>query len=125
MNGRRMVALLGRPDEPTDAVEDYCRYLAGGLREHSVELEIVRRPWASKGWPAALRELRQRAESRKSEWVLVQYTALAWSARGFPQRFLRVVRTLREAGARTGVIFHDVEPYGGGRLIDRLRRRSR
>lgn len=124
MNGRRMVALLGHPDEPTDAVEDYCRYLAAGLRQRGMELEIARVPWASKGWPAALRELRQRAGTRKSEWVLVQYTALAWSARGFPHRFLRVVRTLREAGARVGVIFHDVEPYGGGRWIDRLRRRS-
>jgi hypothetical protein len=27
MSERRMVALLGRADEPTDAVEEYCTYL--------------------------------------------------------------------------------------------------
>ena len=32
MEGRRILALLGRPDEPTDAVEEYCRYLGGALR---------------------------------------------------------------------------------------------
>jgi len=56
-------------------------------------------------------------------WVLVQYTALAWSARGFPWRFLRVLRILADAGARIGVTYHDVEPYAGARWIDRLRRR--
>jgi glycosyltransferase involved in cell wall biosynthesis len=124
MSGRRMVALLGRPDAPTDALEDYCRYLAGGLREHGIKLAIERVPWAAEGWAAALRGLRDRAKAWKDQWVVLQYTALGWSGRGFPQRFLRVVRILREAGARVGVTFHDVEPYGGARLIDRLRRRS-
>jgi len=56
--------------------------------------------------------------------VLVQYTALAWSARGFPLRFLRVLKTLRAAGVRIGVVYHDVLPFEGTRLIDRLRRRT-
>jgi glycosyltransferase involved in cell wall biosynthesis len=124
MSGPRMVALLGRPDEPTDAVEEYCRYLRGGLRGRGTELEIARVSWASQGWPTALGELRQRAKSWRGDWVLVQYTALAWSARGFPQRFLRVLRALGDAGARIAVLYHDVEPYGGERLVDRLRRHS-
>src|SRR5215475_1425612 len=123
MTGRRMVALLGRPDAPTDALEDYCRYLASGLLEYGIELSIERVPWASEGWTAALRELRQRAAGWKGQWVILQYTALSWSERGFPQRFLRIVRLLRNAGVRIGVTFHDVEPYGGVRLVDRLRRR--
>ena len=36
MSERRMVALLGRPDEPTDAVEEYCTYLAQGLRGRGI-----------------------------------------------------------------------------------------
>jgi glycosyltransferase involved in cell wall biosynthesis len=123
MSGRRMVALLGQPDEPTDAVEEYCRYLGAALRERSgITMEIERIRWAESGWGAALRDLRQRAEGWKGEWVVAQYTALAWSARGFPRRFLSVLEVLRGAGARVAVVFHDVDPYGGGRVVDRLRR---
>ena len=120
-----MVALLGRSDEPTDAVEEYCRYLSDALgRRGKITMEIDRVKWAQAGWPAALRELRVRAEAWKGDWVLAQYTALAWSARGFPLRFSRVLTVLRESGARVAVVFHDVEPYGGGRIVDRLRRAS-
>jgi hypothetical protein len=56
--------------------------------------------------------------------VLVQYTALAWSERGFPLRFLRVLRILRQAGARVAMVYHDVLPYHGSRTIDKLRRRA-
>jgi glycosyltransferase involved in cell wall biosynthesis len=125
MSGRRMVALLGRRDEPTDAVQEYCRYL--GLALHARggdEIEIARVPWTEMGWAAALRELRQQAGAWKGEWVLAQYTALGWSGRGFPWRFVRVLEILRDAGARVAVIFHDVEPYGGRRVVDRLRRAS-
>jgi len=124
MSERQMVALLGRPDEPTDAVEEYCTYLGTGLRGHGIALEVARVPWVSMGWAAALREVRQRAESWRGAWVLVQYTALAWSTRGFPQRFLRIVQALGDAGSRVCVVYHDVEPYGGLRIVDRLRRRA-
>ncbi len=33
-----------------------------------------------------------------------------------------LLRTLREAGARVGVVFHDVEPFAGTRAVDVLRR---
>jgi glycosyltransferase involved in cell wall biosynthesis len=124
MNERRILALLGRRDEPTDAVEEYCRYLGGALRAHGIAMELARVPWAERGWSAALRELRRKTGAWRGEWVLVQYTALAWSARGFPLRFLRVMSVLRDAGARVAVVFHDVEPYAGGRTIDEVRRRA-
>jgi hypothetical protein len=123
MSGRRVVALLGRRDEPTDAVEEYCHYLGCALRPHGFDLELARVPWMEEGWPAALRQLGQRASAWRGEWVLAQYTALGWSERGFPLRFQRVLTTLRAAGARVGVVFHDVEPYGGERIVDRVRRR--
>jgi glycosyltransferase involved in cell wall biosynthesis len=124
LSGYRAIALLGRRDEPTDAVEEYCRYLGDAWRAENYDLKIERVEWAGHGWGLALRELRRRARSWKGAWVLVQYTALAWSARGFPLRFLGVLKTLRAAGARVAVVYHDVEPYEGKRVIDRLRRRA-
>ena len=124
MSARRVLALLGRRDEPTDAVEEYCRYLGGALRARGFEMEFARVPWADRGWSAALRDLRKKAGAWRGEWVLVQYTALAWSARGFPLKFLRVMSVLRKAGARVAVVFHDAEPYVGGRMVDDMRLRA-
>jgi hypothetical protein len=116
------IALLGRQDEPTDAVEEYCHYLAAALQTHDIQLEIHRVAWEKDGWRHALQALRLQATKWRDTWVLIQYTALAWSARGFPQRVLRVVKILKSCGARVGIVFHDVEPYPGSRLIDSVRR---
>ncbi len=123
MSGQRVIALLGRPDAPTDAVEEYCRYLGEALLAEDFELVIERVAWPASGWTRAARALRRRAKGWRGAWVLVQYTALAWSARGFPLRFPRVLKILKAAGVRVGVVFHDVEPYSGTRVIDGLRRR--
>lgn len=118
----RCVALLGRPDKPTDAVEDYCRYLGGAFEEHGISLERMRVKWADKGWHEAFREVRKKAEEHPGSWFLVQYTALSWSRRGFPLRIPKLIRFLNNHGARCAVVFHDAGPYGGNRMIDRLRR---
>jgi glycosyltransferase involved in cell wall biosynthesis len=118
------IALLGRADAPTDGVEEYCRHLGEALREQGISLAIERVLWAERGWRRALRSLRRRAKGWRGMWVLVQYTALAWSARGFPLRFSRVLRLLKRAGVRIGVVYHDVEPFTGARFIDHLRRRA-
>jgi glycosyltransferase involved in cell wall biosynthesis len=55
-------------------------------------------------------------------WFLLQYTALAWSRRGFPPRALRVIRMLKRSGVRCAVVFHDADAYHGSRLVDRVRR---
>jgi glycosyltransferase involved in cell wall biosynthesis len=122
VNKQRIIALLGRRDTPTDAVEEYCRYLGEALQAEDYDLRIERVPWEERGWGSAMRELRRRAKGWKGTWILVQYTALAWSARGFPMRFARILKTLKTAGASVAVVFHDVEPYSGTRVIDRLRR---
>ncbi len=124
MSGSHAIALLGRRDAPTDAVEEYCQYLSDALRAYDFELELSRVAWLEDGWPAAMRELERQARAWRGCWVLVQYTALAWSERGFPLRFLRVLRILRQAGARVAMVYHDVLPYQGSRTIDKLRRRA-
>jgi glycosyltransferase involved in cell wall biosynthesis len=122
MTAQRVIALLGRRDEPTDAVEDYCRYLGQALVAHNIQLEIRRVPWNEHGWAASLEALRLQAETWRGTWILLQYTALAWSARGFPRKFLKVLRELEKFDARIAIIFHDAEPFGGTRVIDRFRR---
>ena len=118
----KCIALLGRRDEPTDAIEEYCHYLDNALRSQCFQLEIRRVPWEICGWPDALHALELQAERWRGTWVLVQYTALAWSRRGFSWRVLRVLKILKSAGARVGIVFHDVEPYMGSRLVDSVRR---
>src|SRR5438876_9095543 len=76
------IALLGRADTPTDAVEEYCWYLSEALRAQGIRLTIERVPWEEGGWGGALQALRGRAKTWKGLWVIVQYTALAWSSRG-------------------------------------------
>lgn len=118
---RHLIALLGRKDEPTDAVEEYCRYLGAALQPHDFQMQIRRVPWEVHGWRQSLRALQLQSQAWRDTWVLVQYTALAWSARGFPRKFPRVLRMLKSAGARVAVVFHDVEPFSSPRLIDRAR----
>lgn len=120
--GCKMIALLGRRDQPTDGVEDYCKWLGRALEHHGCVLDVVRVPWEQSGWRVALGALEADASIWRDKWVLVQYTALAWSRRGFPLRFLQVLRMLRRMGARPVVVFHDAQPYGGFRWIDRIRR---
>ena len=85
-------------------------------------MKIHRVSWELQGWPDALQALRLEAGKWRDTCVLVQYTALGWSARGFPQKVLRALKILKSADTRVGIVFHDVEPYPGGRLIDSVRR---
>ena len=79
-------------------------------------------PWKIQGWPDALRWLELQSPEWRGRWIFVQYTALAWSARGFPGKILSVLRILKASGSRVCMVFHDVEPYPGTRLVDSARR---
>jgi glycosyltransferase involved in cell wall biosynthesis len=107
---------------PTDAVEEYCRYLGAALEKQAFSFDIARLEWATKGWRRALRELRQEVGHERNTWVLLQYTALAWSRHGFSLRVPGIIQSLKKNGARCAVVFHDVEGYFGNRLVDRIRR---
>jgi glycosyltransferase involved in cell wall biosynthesis len=121
MSAERIVALLGCRDEPTDGVADYCEWLGGGLAGYGYEISTVRVNWAELGWRAALADLREKAAAWRDGWVLMQYTTLAWSRRGFPLHAPGILAALRDDGVRCGVVFHDFAPLGGRRIIDRAR----
>lgn len=120
---QRWVALLGREDEPTDALEDYCKLLAKSFNKIGHSLEISRIAWVERGWRSALRDADKRFAEQQYGWALVQYTPLAWSRRGFPLRFTRMIDGLKGAGINVLIVFHDPQPFGGNRWRDRLRRR--
>jgi glycosyltransferase involved in cell wall biosynthesis len=116
-----MIALLGKRDEPTDGIRDYCGHLSAALAFHNIYLEVVPLSWERDGWAGSLRQLRQRSRAWRGEWVLLQYTGLAWSRRGFPRYISRILRILRGNGAHCGVVFHESMPAAGSRFQDVLR----
>lgn len=118
---RNWIAILGHPDCPTDGVQDYCEFLSRALERHGIEWKLVRVDWMRKGWVSALRELRNERNKYSGKWVLFQYTAFAWSRRGFPIGALAVLSILRSCGARCAVVFHEPFRQGGSRWLDRLR----
>jgi len=122
MNDATLIALLGRRDYPTDALEDYCTYLSEALRKRGVDLHLVRMPWAEMGWAKAMLWLYRQSREWQNQWVLMQYTALAWSMRGFPTNFLWALWLLRRHCRQVAIVFHDARGYPGEHLIDRCRR---
>ena len=108
-------AILGWRDEPTDAVEDYCRFLASALARRGCSLEIVRIPWAEKGWRLALRDFSRENQCQRAPWALVQFTALSWSRRGFTHRFIFLIRFLKRSGMKVLIVYHDPDLFGGTR----------
>lgn len=116
--------LLGRRDQPTDGVEDYCTWLADALSRRGMGVTCVQVRWPDEGWTGACRRLWTEAAGWRGRWVLPQYTALSWSRRGFPTGFLLVLAILKLRGCRVGVVFHDPEGFPGSRWIDRTRRAS-
>lgn len=109
------IAILGSKDFPTDGVQDYCEFLGSALERRAVELRIVRVEWKQKGWLRALRELWRDSLGWRSQRVILQYTAMSWSRRGFPFAVLIVLAVLRRRGARCAVMFHEPYPQGGAR----------
>ena len=121
MSAEKAVLLLGRRDEPTDGVEDYCHMLRDAASCRGLSFEIARVDWAEKGWRDAFAELRREAADWRGRQVLLQFTTLAWSQRGFPLRAPRVLRLLQQCGARTGVVFHDFSPFPGKGIVGQAR----
>jgi glycosyltransferase involved in cell wall biosynthesis len=115
------IALLGRRDTPVDGVEDYCTFLGRALAARGIRLEQVRVPWMENGWIGSSRWLAQESLAWRGKWVILQYTALSWSHRGFPFFALAVLEILRRRGAHVAVMFHEPGRQGGSRWVDRFR----
>jgi glycosyltransferase involved in cell wall biosynthesis len=118
-----LVALLGHTNKPTCGVEDYCTFLGRALAQLGIRLDPVRTNWFERGWIRALLELWRKSADWRGGWVLLQYTAGAWSRYGFPFGALGVVTILRLRDVRCAMMFH--EPYGWevppANWIDRVR----
>jgi glycosyltransferase involved in cell wall biosynthesis len=102
-------------------VADYCAFLAKALDAQGTQMSLARVSWMEKGWFDGLRQLWGESASWRGQWVLLQYTALSWSRRGFPLGAVAVLATLRRRGVRCAVVFHEPFGYGGSRWIDRIR----
>jgi len=118
---RKVVALLGRKDTPTDGVEDYCVFLGSALSHRGVNLARVRVPWHEKGWPRALRRVSNDSAIWSGGWVVLQYTALSWSTRGFPFGILAVARILKNHSVKVAVVFHESAGCRSKGIVGRLR----
>ncbi len=118
----KWVALLGRRDAAADGVEDYCTFLGRALARRKIELHLVRVNWNERGWLSALRRLSRDCAEWRGGWVLLQYTALGWSRRGFPVGAWAALKILRRRGVRCAVVFHEPgRQMESGRWIERLR----
>jgi len=115
------IALLGRRDAPTDGVEDYCTFLGRALAQRGLKLDLARVDCLERGWLLALWRLRRESAAWHGTWVLVQYTGMAWSRRGFPFGALAVLAILRGRGARVAVVFHEPDRQAGSGLLQRIR----
>jgi glycosyltransferase involved in cell wall biosynthesis len=118
---KQLVFLLGKRDGPTDGVRDYCEYLAAALGRRGYLTEIQHVDGVSKGWLSELWKFWSSGREWRGQWIVLQYTALAWSRRGFPFGSLVTLAIAKRRGARCAVVFH--EPFGtsGPRTIDRVR----
>lgn len=114
--------VLGRADQPTDAVGQYSNRLAYALRRRGTSVEILACRWDVCGWRSALQQLKDALRSRYDA-ILIHHTHLMWDREGLPGGFIRVVRAVGARGTRLGVILHDPSCFGGRRIRDRLRDR--
>jgi len=119
--GIRLILLLGKRDTPADGVQDYCEYLAEALRRREIQTGIARVDWHSEGWVRALQKLSDQGAKWNGAWVILQYTALSWSRRGFPLGALAVLRSLRRQKLRCAVVFHESRRQGGAKLPAHVR----
>jgi glycosyltransferase involved in cell wall biosynthesis len=116
------MAILGRREVPTDGVHDYCCYLRDALAKEGVNLALTQVRWAEIGRKASQQELLKAIKGQQNTLLLLQYTALSWSRRGFALPAVGILKLLKKSGARCIVVFHDPDGFAGNRVIDRFRR---
>lgn len=118
---RKILALTGRRDLLSDGVWDYCSRLSGALCSHGFETELIEAGWEQAGWLSAFRSLRSKLSGMRHEWVLMQYTAMAWSRRGFPFGALAIAWAAKNTGTRLAVVFHEFRGFRAPGIWARFR----
>ena len=115
------IALLGKQDQPTDGVRDYCELLSQAFARRGGRLEIAALRWEMHGWRKSLASFWKESRGWKEQIVMLQYTALMWSRRGFPFGALVVLAILKIRAVKLCVVFHDAGYAPARGLIRRLR----
>lgn len=118
---RNILALTGRRDLVSDGVWDYCAQLSEALRPHGFETHLSELKWAHSGWLSALRQLWKQLSEKSYEWVLLQYTAMGWSGRGFPIGAIAAACVAKFRRAKLAVVFHEPTGYRARGAWARLR----
>src|SRR4051794_9925568 len=83
---RHTTLMLGRRDRPTDGVLDYCRRLAAALSAtgHSVDITEFYLRWSVAAHDGGPRTSWRPVSLGPKDVVVLQYTHIGWSRRGFP-----------------------------------------
>jgi hypothetical protein len=63
MSDKLVILLLGRRDQPTGGVLDYCQMLHEAGTQRGLSFELASVPWAESGWRAARTQLSKAAVS--------------------------------------------------------------
>lgn len=116
-----LIGLVGQQDEPTDAVREYCAWLASALSRRGVTLETAEVAWDKHGWARSLWRLWKESSAWQGCWILVQFTWLMWGRRGFPVRLLLILTLLKAHRAKIAMVFHDSGVGSSKRGFNRVR----
>lgn len=119
---KKIIALLGRRDFPTDGVADYCECLAKELINQKYDFQLIEVTWQKQGILNSFNWLWQESKQWQGEWVLLQYTNFSWPSKGFPWGFLFIIFLLKQRGCKLGFICHERYDFPVQRAIDKLRR---
>ena len=113
----------GRRSVPTCGVADHSVHLAEALRRRN-DVILIDVHWSERGWPRAIVALNRQYRRNPQDWVVLQFTPLAWSDRGFAVGALFVAILTRLSGVKLAVIMHDPIAFTGTRWRDVLRRHT-
>jgi hypothetical protein len=115
------ITLLGRLDQPTDGVRDYCSLLSEAFLRRGDRLDLAEVRWEDQGWIRSLSKLWSDSGEWAGRWVLFQYTALMWSRKGFPLGALAVLGILKIRGVNPCIVFHDISNDNRSGIKQRVR----
>lgn len=113
-----LLSLVAQSGRCTDGVLDHASGLTKAMGDEGWRSELVVVDWRSEGFLRSLRKLRRRLRQTDADRVVVHYSHLAWSRRGFPFGFIALVAVLKSLGAEVFVWIHDP-----GRVGPRLHHR--